>query len=74
MPPQDDDVRESRQAIDNLLDEIPTVPKIQTATGFRQRPNPRRSKRPYASPRPPSRQPHGSIQDLRQAAHSEAPT
>ena len=59
MPPQDDDVRESRQAIDNLLDEIPTVPKIQTATGLRQRPNPRRSKRPYASPRPPSRQPHG---------------
>ena len=25
MPPQDDDVRESRQSDDNLLDEIPTV-------------------------------------------------
>ena len=25
MPPQDDDVRESRQSVDNLLDEIPTV-------------------------------------------------
>ena len=25
MPPQDDEVRESRQSDDNLLDEIPTV-------------------------------------------------
>ena len=25
MPPQDDDVRESRQSVDNLLDEIPTT-------------------------------------------------
>jgi len=25
MPPQDDDVRESQQSVDNLLDEIPTV-------------------------------------------------
>lgn len=25
MPPQDDDARESRQSVDNLLDEIPTV-------------------------------------------------
>ena len=25
MPPQDDEVRESRQSVDNLLDEIPTV-------------------------------------------------
>ena len=25
MPPQDDDVQESRQSVDNLLDEIPTV-------------------------------------------------
>ena len=48
MPPQDDDVRESQQSVDNLLDEIPTVPKTLTATGLRQRPNPRRSKRPKA--------------------------
>ena len=54
MPPQDDDVRESRQAIDNLLDEIPTVPKIQTATGPQQRPNPRRSERPVRQPQDPS--------------------
>ena len=52
MPPQDDDVRESRQAIDNLLDEIPTAPKIPMATGPQQRPNPRRSKHPYSYPPP----------------------
>ena len=52
MPPQDDDVRESRQLADNLLDEIPTVPKTLTATGLRQRPNPRRSKHPYSYPPP----------------------